>query len=193
MAEDFEDAVEKTDELTLLKERADLMGIKYHPSIGIDTLKEKINLQLKVKDPVEQTIAVTPQNKKYSKEELASMRRTQLRNDALRLIRVRVTCMNPNKKAWSGALFDVGNSVLGSVKKFVPFDVDAGYHIPNIIYEHMKTRKYQKFSEVKLPNGRKMMKGGLVKEFSIDVLDPLTPEQLKELADRQILNHSIDA
>ena len=35
------------DELTLLKERATLMGIQYHPSIGVDKLREKVTSALK--------------------------------------------------------------------------------------------------------------------------------------------------
>ena len=37
---------EMEDELTLLKERADMMGVKYHPSIGLEKLKEKVNEKL---------------------------------------------------------------------------------------------------------------------------------------------------
>ena len=42
--EDVVETFEESDELTLLKERADLMGIKYHPSIGVDKLREKVTL-----------------------------------------------------------------------------------------------------------------------------------------------------
>ena len=37
----------KVNELTLLKERADMMGIPYHPSIGLEKLKEKVDTVLK--------------------------------------------------------------------------------------------------------------------------------------------------
>jgi len=191
------DAVEVTDELTLLKQRADVMGIQYHPSIGVESLTKKVDAKLKpdledepkAKQDAENSSSV----KKYSVQELIALQRTKLRNEALKLVRVRITCMNPDKKSWQGELFDIGNSVLGSVKKFVPFNVDAGYHVPNIIYEHIKQRKYQKHFEVKTSNGRKITKSSLVPEFAVEMLDPLTKTELKELADRQILNHSIDA
>jgi len=191
------DAVEVTDELTLLKQRADVMGIQYHPSIGVESLTKKVDAKLKpdledepkAKQDAENSSSV----KKYSVQELIALQRTKLRNEALKLVRVRITCMNPDKKSWQGELFDIGNSVLGSVKKFVPFNVDAGYHVPNIIYEHIKQRKYQKHFEVKTSNGLKITKSSLVPEFAVELLDPLTKAELKELADRQILNHSIDA
>ncbi len=37
-----EETNEMPDELTLLKERADLIGVKYSPNIGVAKLKEKI-------------------------------------------------------------------------------------------------------------------------------------------------------
>ena len=40
------DTTPRDEELALLKERADLMGIKYSGNIGIDTLKAKINERL---------------------------------------------------------------------------------------------------------------------------------------------------
>jgi len=194
---DDTDAAEITDELSLLKQRADLMGIQYHPSIGIKSLKEKVDAKLKPdledEPKTEQSKEKPALVKKYTTQELVALQRTKLRKEALKLVRIRVTCMNPDKKSWQGEVFDIGNSVLGSVKKFVPFNAEAGYHVPNIIFEHMKDRKYQKHSEVKLPNGRKMIKSTMIPEFAIEVLDPLTKEELKELADRQILNHSIDA
>jgi hypothetical protein len=176
------------DELTLLKERADKMGISYHPAIGVEKLKTKINDKLNgtPADTVPKAAAKKP-------PETIQARNTRLRREANRLIRVRVTCMNPNKKDWPGEIFTISNSIIGTVKKYVPFGAEAGYHIPQVIYEHMEGRRFQYFKKIKLPNGREKMESGLAKEFSIELLDPLTKQQLKDLADRQAMNHSIDA
>ena len=37
-----EDVLEMPDELTSLKQRADLLGLSYHPSIGLEKLRDKI-------------------------------------------------------------------------------------------------------------------------------------------------------
>jgi hypothetical protein len=174
----------KPSELELLKERADMMGISYHPSIGLEKLREKVNAQL--------TPPAEKKTKPKSKAETIAERNSRLRREANRLVRIRVTCMNPNKKDWSGEIFAVANSVIGTVKKFVPFNVEAGYHVPWVIYEHMKNRKYQYFKKVRLPNGREKVESGLTNEFNIEVLKPLSPKELKDLADRQAMNHSID-
>ena len=39
-------AAELPDELTTLKGRADLLGIAYHPSIGVEKLREKVKAAL---------------------------------------------------------------------------------------------------------------------------------------------------
>ena len=122
-----------------------------------------------------------------------SRNRSELRNDALRLVRIRLTCMDPNKKNWPGEIFTVANAVVGTVKKYVPFhDTDEGYHVPHIIYKHLKGRQYQEFKKVRLPNGRTKTETYLAKAFAIQKLPPLTPEEMKDLAQRQALNHSID-
>jgi hypothetical protein len=100
--------------------------------------------------------------------------------------------MNPNKKDWPGEFISVGNSVVGMVKKYVPFNVTSGYHLPSIIFEHLKDRQCQVFHTVVLPNGQKIQKGKLIKEFAIDVLPPLTQEEITELARMQAINNSIE-
>ncbi len=167
-----------------LKTIADKMGLSYHPSIGLE------KLQLKV-DEANQASKVVPR-KPYVPETKAQ-RNMRKRREANRLIRLRITCMNPNKAAWTGEIFCVSNAVIGTIKKFVPFNIEEGYHIPVIIYEQLKARKYQQFSPVKLANGQTKMVGKLVPEFSMEEMPPLTKEELKDLADRQALNHSIDA
>ena len=45
------------DELELLKQRADTLGIKYSPNIGVDTLKQKIEDKLAGDKPSEPEVA----------------------------------------------------------------------------------------------------------------------------------------
>lgn len=182
------------DELDTLKKRATLMGIQFHPSIGIVKLREKVNAKLNSDDEVAEPAAVVAKPTiRPSRAQLKAQYHTRLRKEANRLIRIRLTCMNPNKKDWPGEIFSVSNSVIGTVKKFVPYqDAEDGYHVPHVIYEQLIDRKYQQFRKVKLPNGGEQMKGSLVKEFSIEVLPRLTSTELKDLATKQALNHSID-
>ena len=177
------------DELTVLKKRADLMGISYHPSIGLDKLKEKVNASL-TDAPKE---AVAEESEETDTEaETIGQRNARLKKEAAKLVRIRVTCMNPNKKEWEGEIFTVSNAVVGTHKKMVVFNTDEGYHVPHIIYEQLKERKCQIFQTVKDSRGNKMRKGKLINEFSIEVLPPLTEAELKELARKQAMANSVD-
>lgn len=183
--DDMSDEANKTkvDELTLLKERADLMGIKYHPSIGLATLKEKVNSALSGTEEEEEVTV---------NEETPEQKRARLIAEATKLIRIRLTCMDPNKKGWTGEIFTVSNDIVGTVRKFVPFNAEKGYHVPNIIYKHLKRKKRQEFRTIKTRKGMDIKQGYLVPAFAIEVLPPLTPTELKDLAQRQAMNRSID-
>ena len=166
------------DELVVLKARADKLGIKYHPSISLAKLKEKVSESLsdEVVEPKAQSVKETDVQLKARK-----------RREANALIRVRVSCMNPNKKEWDGEIITTGNSNTGTIKKFVPFNSDEGYHVPHMIYEQLLQRQCQVFVTVKDNRGNKIRKGKLIKEFAIEVLPPLTEKELKELAQRQAM------
>ena len=176
------DEILTQDELTTLKARADLLGISYHPSIGLEKLREKINAA--TSDEVPKTNA--PQ------EENVNQKRARLKKEALELVRIRVTCMNPAKAEWEGEILTVGNSAIGSVTKYIPFNADAGWHVPRIIYQQLVERQCQVFVTKTDSRGNKSRQGKLIKEFAIEVMPPLTPAELHELAQRQAMAKAID-
>lgn len=185
---DTPEVLEIPDELTSLKARADMMGITYHPSIGVEKLREKVVAALSdAPAPVVESVHSAPEVKESEAAFVGRMRR-----EANTLIRVRVTCMNPNKKEWDGEVFTVGNSVVGTFSKFVPFNsAEDGWHIPTIIYQTMVERKCQIFTSTKDSRGNVTRQGKLIKEFSIEVLPPLTREELQDLAQRQAMAKTI--
>lgn len=109
-----------------------------------------------------------------------------IRKELTRLVRVKITCFNPAKKEWKGEIFSFINPIVGAVKKFVPYNCPAGdsYHIPYCIYTQMKRREYQAFSGKKV-NGVEVKEARQVKEFAIEILPPLTKEELDALARKQ--------
>ena len=173
-------AIAAPDELTSLKARADLMGISYHPSIGLEKLREKVNAALAVEKPAG-----------VAAEDEAAQRRRAI-EEATKLVRVRVNCMNPAKKEWSGEIITVGNSVVGTHKKYIPFNAEDGWHIPHIMYEALLGRECQVFVTVTDSRGNKSRKGRIIKEFAVEVLPPLTQEELAELARRQAMAGNVD-
>jgi hypothetical protein len=185
---DNDEAVVAQDELTVLKARADLLGVKYHPSVGVEKLKAKLAEALEeAPKPVDKEPAAVE-----AAVETDSQRRGRLRREANQLIRIRLSCMNPAKKEWDGEIFTTGNSFVGSFTKFVPFNVEDGWHVPRIIYNMIVGRQCQIFTTVRDARGNSTRKGKLIKEFAVEVLPDLTPVELQELAQRQAMAKSID-
>lgn len=210
------------DELATLKQRADLMGLKYHPSIGVEALREKVAEKLREDTgqtpaqgaaqantaPVQALTdtsgaaqgaapAAAPKAPEKAKEavpeaETETQKRIRLKKAAMKLVRIRITCMNPNKAEWEGEIFTVGNATVPTTTKYVPFNADEGWHVPHIIFEQIKARKCQVFTTKKDHMGRAKRTGKLINEFAIEVLDPLTREELAELAARQAATGAID-
>ena len=95
--------------------------------------------------------------------------------------------MNPAKKDWSGEIFTVGNSAVGTIKKFVPFNAEEGWHVPRMILEMMEQRVCQIFVNKKTSHGVTVKEGKQIREFNIERLHPLDEEALEELARRQAM------
>lgn len=212
------------DELTSLKQRADLMGLKYHPSISAEKLKEKIAMALqgdtKPDADEDKPAATTPYMDKDDVKILASVtagtnvkatvndatgdttfaipetenqKRLRLRNEANEQVRIRVSCLNPNKKDWQGEIFTVGNTAVGTFRKFVPFNSEEGWHVPRLILQVMQERMCQIFVNKKTKNGITVREGKQIKEFAIEILPDLTQTEINELARRQAMANGQDA
>jgi hypothetical protein len=200
------------DELTALKKRAKLMGINFHPNIGVDKLRAKVNNKLSEDTPGAEDDAqgikevpvtsrkATPNRPLTIKQKLSrkchepltesEYKRWKLgkdRRDAGRLIRIRVTCMNPNKKDWEGEIISVGSAKMGTYKKYIPFNTPDGWHVPKAIYEVMKERQCTIFQSTTDEKGRKIRKAKLIPEFSIEVLPPLSEAERDALAKKQAM------
>lgn len=175
------DEVKQPDELTVLKKRAAKMGIKHSSDATVESLKAKIQDKLEGTKKEE-----APKASKLSEAQSKALERTQRVKEANRLIRVRITCHNPAKRALKGEFFTVANGIVGTVRKFVPYQGDAAesWHVPKIIFDHLKERKYveSKFHKI---NGIEQLIQTTRNEFAIEELEPLSAQELKQLALKQ--------
>lgn len=185
---DTDEVLVVPDELAALKARADLLSVKYHPSISLEKLRIKVNASVEGVPVVEPEPVVPP----VVVAETDTQRRVRCRREATELIRVRITCMNPAKKEWEGELFTCGNSLVGSFTKFIPFNNEEGWHVPRIILNQIEDRQCQVFVSVRDTRGNTTRKGKLIKEFAVEVLPTLTATELSELARKQAMSNSID-
>ena len=104
------------------------------------------------------------------------------------LVRCRITNMDPKKKDLPGEIFTVANEFLGTVRKYVPYgeQTDDGYHIPVCIYNQLVDRTFVSIRTVKNKQGRgTVTTTSDAREFAIEVLPPLTAEELARLANAQ--------
>ena len=104
---------------------------------------------------------------------------------AMKLTRVVVTPNDPTMVNYPGLIFTVGASGLNNgrmVKKFVPFNNEEGWHVPQIILNQIEHGQMQKFKTVTRANGEKVLEPYLTKKFNVRILDPLTRAELEQVA-----------
>lgn len=187
-------------ELDMLKQRARMMGIEFSNNIGLETLKAKIAAKRDgVEDPFPKTdtldevstepnpapLLEDPALPAPKKEGL----RQRLIRENMRLIRLRITNMDPKKKDLPGEVFTVANQYLGTVKKFIPYGevTEDGYHVPYCLYKMLKARKFlniRTFKDRKNNNEIKVEQSWAA-EFALEVLPPLTKEEIIRLGAAQ--------
>lgn len=177
-------------DLKQLKERADLLGVGYSNNIKADTLAKRIQDHMdgvKEDEPEEKAANQVLVGGTKTKAQLKAEAAEKAYQDANRLIRLRITNLDPKKAARTGEVITVANDQVGTFKKFIPFGerTDNGWHVPYFIYEFLKERQFLQVKVVRTPNGRERVEKQWVREFALEVLPPLTKDELKELAAAQ--------
>jgi len=110
---------------------------------------------------------------------------------ALKLTRIVVVPNDPLMSSYPGLIFTVGSSKVNNgrmIKKFVPFNNEEGWHVPQIILNQIENAEMQKFKTITTPNGEKILEPYLTKKFNVRVLPPLTQEEMDQLAASQAAN-----
>ncbi len=174
------DEVEVFSELDSLKQIATNIGITYSGNIGVETLKKKI----------EEAKSKVANEKSSSMISQVNARHADVRSESTKLVRVRVANMNPADRAQKGVLITVSNAAVGTLKKFVPFNVD--FHIPQIMYNVMKAKKFRVTETEKTSSGRKVTRNIFQHAYSIEKLPQLSSKALSNLADDQMKRGAID-
>lgn len=192
--EDTVNDIAMPSELEVLKQRATLMNIKFSNNISVEKLREKIEAAQAKDEPEVEEAGVNPLG---AKQEAGVKKMTlgqKIRAEQTRLIRVRIQNLDPKKKDLPGEIITVANEYMGTVRKFVPFGevTDNGYHIPYCIYEFLKERKFINITTRKGKNGLPDIRATEAREFSIEVLPPLTEAELSQLAQAQIAAGSLN-
>ena len=197
-------------ELEMLKQRAKMMNITFSNNIGVDALKQKIEDRLngapeQLDD--EQEAPIEPNalemgmqaNLENAQQAEVEKRPETLRERLIRenmpLLRCRITNLDPKKKDLPGEVVTFANEYLGTVRVFVPFGepTEDGWHIPTCIYNLLNERKFLNIRTIRDPRTRtERVSTAWAKEFSLEILEPLTVDELRQLAQAQIAAGSVD-
>lgn len=204
-------------ELEAARNQADRLGVKWTKNQKAETIQKNIKtfqeeqageagetkadkLDIGTQEYSEDTVFLDPETGLIDVSKLKQNRtkygrllyhpkvRMALQKEANKLVRVKITCMNPAKKEWKGEIFSVTNSIIGTVKKFIPYNTEAAdaYHVPQVLLNAMEQREYQAFSTVRV-KGVDTKKPRQVKEFAIEKLPPLSQQEIDAIAKKQIM------
>lgn len=199
--QDDDSIVQQPTELDMLKNRARLMGITFGNNIGVDALKAKIQAKIDGNDQGASNDGGNDDDANQNGEQTAAAAETekpkslrqQQYEEQMRLVRLRITNLDPKKKDLPGEIITFSNRILGTVKKYVPFGeaTEDGYHVPYCIYQILKAREFLNIRTKKV-NNRPVVETGMVREFALEVLDPLTPKELAQLRANQAAAGGLD-
>nr|DAP09400.1 MAG TPA: hypothetical protein [Caudoviricetes sp.] len=153
-----------------LKAQANILGLKYPENIMTDKLRTLVQEELKKRDEKEPQVPEAIDKEGY--------------NNVMKLVRIVLTPNDPNKNQYNGEIFTVMNSKYGTVKKYIPFNNQNGWHVPNIMVQMLKEKEAQIFESKKV-NGKEQVQGKLIKAYNVQILPPLTAEELAALAQDQ--------
>lgn len=185
---------EQPNELDMLKARAKMIGLVFSNNISADTLREKIRAKLEDKETpddkpvVGQTNALVPEETPQAKTPTL---REYMVSSQMKLVRLRITNLDPKKKDIPGEIITVANEYLGTVRKYIPFGevTDNGYHVPYCIYTELESRRFLNIRTVKDPRtGTNSVQSTMAREFALEILPSLTQEELARLAASQAAN-----
>lgn len=153
----------KTD-LETLKGQADALGVEYANNVTIAKLKKLIAEHL------------TEDNKEVAVQELED-----LKAEKLKLVKIIVTPIDSAKRDHEGEIFAVGNDVLGTIKRFVPFNQE--WLVENILAQHIKSREFQYMQNKKdKATGRDYVESKIINAFNVQELPLPTKAEIEELA-----------
>lgn len=196
-------------ELDMLKNRAKLMGIKFSNNIGLEALKAKVTArQSNEQDDTDEDGNKLPEkpaeapgtNQTAIAEvnttpviETTTQLRQRLMEEQMKLVRLRITNLDPKKKDLAGEIFTVANEYIGTVRKFIAYGAatDNGYHVPFCLYNLLKEKEMLTI-RVRTVRGQEVIERSYVREFALEVLPQLTEIELAQLAAAQAAGNNID-
>lgn len=167
-----------------LLNQCDLLGIPYQSNTPTTKLQELVAQKTKDSQVPTQTIAIQKSSQEvvveYTPEQIAQAKRIASYEAAMQMVRVVVVSLNPGKSDLEGELFTFGNSLVPTQSKYVPFNREDGWHIPRILVEILRDKRYQGYRTIET-DGVKRKTVQQLPAYSVTELPPLSVNQLKDM------------
>ncbi|WAW11628.1 hypothetical protein nACB1_010 [Acinetobacter phage nACB1] len=176
---DVQNSPELDQAIQSLKKKADILGIAYKSNVSVATLQKAINDKMEGTGVGESTHTLptaSPQTPTSTKPDVEALIKA-----AHKLVRVIITPIDQTKATnLESELISAGNSHIGTITRLVPFGVE--WHVEQVILNALKEKKFQQFIKKKGQYGVDSNETRYVPAYSITILDPLTEDELKNLA-----------
>ena len=165
-------------------EAASLREIAKNMNIKVGNLQDVDKLKTLIAEKEAPTVVMTSRQlkqKKRKEQELLHMK----------LVRIRLSPMSPFERQLPSTTIDVGNNILGAVKRTIQFN--EPWHVEQIVLNALMEKKFRSKKEHTDPvTRRKIYTNTMAKSYAIEILPDLTKVELAELAARQAATGAID-
>ena len=164
-------------DLEAVRAKATELGVKWHPAQKAETIQYNIDQFLEANAP---TIIQPP-----VKDETPEERLKRQQQEALALVPVTVTSMDPADAQLTAVVISVGNRRLGQVSKAIPFGYK--WYMPRILLDAMEETMFCRSTMVPIPGipGAERLNTQWLKKYAIQYHNPPTPKELADLAKAQ--------
>lgn len=177
----------------ILEEAPEDLPTQDAASILMEGAEEEIQVAKTVSKPAGPSVAEMLEMNPTEIEDPV-FRRQVIRAQALRLRRVAIQNNDPSEADLPATIVTVLNKYLGKVSKLIPFGEgsEGGYHIPQVIYDHLKAQKFVLRRKKKSSGmGVAQYSNHMISKYTITDLPDLTPAELKSLGARQQATQAI--
>ena len=164
-------------------------GIKMHHKTNA------IKLRKTLQDDVDKNDAKVPIEAKSSPVDPAKVKKKPgkkiamtLEQKCMHLKRIVVVPNDPEMSGHAGQIFTAIVSSVNNgkaIKKYVPFNNEEGWHVPNILANQIANAEMQKFKSVKTHNGDTILQPYQAKKYNVQVLPDLIQKEIDKLAASQ--------
>ena len=174
-----------------LKQKADTLGVSYSPNIGYATLLKKVQ---EASVPATSTTTLTVPVNEYTglktPEGIEAENRLNLQRNMSKLVRCIITSNDPAMREHDTTPFyAVSNSAVTLPKQTFPLNVE--WHVPQAYVDYMLSMKCGIPVKSKDEKGRTITVRKSISKYNINILPPLTQDELDSLKTAQIMRDGL--